>query len=82
LIDIVTTQTILKKSRRTVFYLVKLGKLTPQRVEGSKKTWFKADEVVKLTQEHYPLRCPKVSARLELHLRRFHPYLFSTPGSA
>ena len=79
LIDVATAQSVLKKSRRTVFYLVKFGKLTPIRVAGSKKTWFKADEVVGLLQAHQLIRSPRVNGRLEQHLRRYHPYLFVQP---
>jgi hypothetical protein len=81
LVDVATAQSILGKSRRTIFYLAKLGKLSPRHVEGSTKTWFEAKEVVGLTQVRFPLRCPKVNIRLEQHLRRFHPYLFA-PSSA
>ena len=75
LVDISIARVILKKSRRTIFYLVKLGKLTPHKIKGTRKTWFEVAQLIGLSQ----VKPAPARDRLSRHLHRFHPRLFMPP---
>jgi hypothetical protein len=74
LVDVEEVQVLLRKSRRTVFYLISRGRLTPRYLEGSKKTWLELTEVMGLAKVNETSGGPQMSERLRAHLSRHHPW--------